>query len=140
MAECRSRRSRRQRPCPRSFYKPYYWTRFAPTLDDFKPFFDEHSALLHPIEGIWKLRTAASYIAIVRDDSFEGFEYVAFEVFRSMSRRGRSRSEWGQMVMALGGSGTDTVYELRFHRSPQHWTATLAANVLIINLPGGRFI
>ncbi len=99
---------------PRSFYKPYYWTRFDPTLKDFKPFFEEHAAQLHPIEGIWSRRTfwgmwniaIGGQIAIVRDASFDGFNYVAFDAPRC--RCGSKRSDWGGMVMALGGSGTDT--------------------------------
>ncbi len=131
---------------PRSFYKPYYWTRFDPTLDDFEPFFEENAAQLHPIEGIWRRRvnegmwniTRSWHIAIVRDDSFDGFDYVAFDA--PPCRCGSKRRDWGGMVMALGGSGTDPEYELRFVRSAQQGTSKLGANVLIINLPGGRFI
>ena len=99
----------------------------------------ERGAQLHPIEGLWKRRAIFQHIAVVRDASFDGFDYVAFGAPTSPCGRNRRDLRCGQMVMALGGSGTDTEYEVRFVRSPQHGTATLAGNMLILNLPGGRF-
>jgi hypothetical protein len=64
-----------------------YWTAFAPTLSNFQRHFDERGADVDPIEGIWVTeRLPADTFVIVRDSSFEGYDYVGVR-FPAVTRK-----------------------------------------------------
>lgn len=114
------------------FGKLERWTFFPPTETDFNAFFWEHRDSLHPIEGIWELRFATTRdnrIAIVRDDRYPGWEYLAVPVLRARDVEvPEGRVMW--VLRHRGESGDYDVHDTDLPGPP--WDATLADGILRI--------
>jgi hypothetical protein len=55
---------------------PRVWTEFPATYSAFLHYFDRRGEDLDPIEGIWSQDRLWTEFAIVRDSTFEGYDYV----------------------------------------------------------------
>jgi hypothetical protein len=113
---------------------PSYWTAFTPSYYNFQRHFDERGEDLDPIEGIWSPQPAEEGLsrefapgdlAIVRDSSYEAYEFVGVRkrFSSAISHRGPYRAPGlnvteielgykGEIFIALRRvEGTSGVYE-----------------------------
>ncbi len=117
---------------PARFGRLERWTFFPPTETDFNAFFWAHRDSLHAIEGIWELRFASTRdarIAIVRDDRYPGWEYIALWIVRARDVDVRA----GRIIWALRRRSEPDAFDVHETDEPgPAWDATLDNGMLRI--------
>ncbi|GBD32657.1 hypothetical protein HRbin33_01630 [bacterium HR33] len=97
-----------------SFGTAERWQVFPPTEEDFAAFFTAWVDSLDPIEGIWELVPSGiqepQLVAVVRDDRYPGYEYVAV---RLRHREAEARYAEGLVVWVMRRTERVGEYEVR---------------------------